>query len=189
MSINENVETKPSVCPLDCPDTCSLSVKTDGVHVLEVRGSEANPYTAGVICNKVMRAYPDFVHGPNRLTNPLKRVGPRGGDQFERISWDDALDLVHAGFTSAIRKHGTQTVMPLNYSGPHGELMDGSMDRRFFHKLGASLLARGELCGLVRGSAYTSLYGTVPGMPPEQMRHSDLIIIYGATTSPFPIYI
>ena len=56
MSINENVETKPSVCPLDCPDTCSLSVKTDGVHVLEVRGSEANPYTAGVICNKVMRA-------------------------------------------------------------------------------------------------------------------------------------
>jgi anaerobic selenocysteine-containing dehydrogenase len=179
MSINENVETKPSVCPLDCPDTCSLSVKTDGVHVLEVRGSEANPYTAGVICNKVMRAYPDFVHGPNRLTNPLKRVGPRGGDQFERISWDDALDLVHAGFTSAIRKHGTQTVMPLNYSGPHGELMDGSMDRRFFHKLGASLLARGELCGLVRGSAYTSLYGTVPGMPPEQMRHSDLIIIWG----------
>jgi len=179
MSINENVETKPSVCPLDCPDTCSLSVKTDGVHVLEVRGSEANPYTAGVICNKVMRAYPEFVHGPNRLTNPLKRVRPRGGDQFERISWDDALDLVHAGFTSAIRKHGTQTVMPLNYSGPHGELMDGSMDRRFFHKLGASLLARGELCGLVRGSAYTSLYGTVPGMPPEQMRYSDLIIIWG----------
>ncbi len=179
MSINENVETKPSVCPLDCPDTCSLSVKTDGVHVLEVRGSETNPYTAGVICNKVMRAYPDFVHGPNRLTHPLKRVGSRGGDQFERISWDDALDLVHVGFTSAISKHGTQTVMPLNYSGPHGELMDGSMDRRFFHKLGASLLARGELCGLVRGSAYTSLYGTVPGMPPEQMRHSDLIIIWG----------
>jgi len=179
MSINENVETKPSICPLDCPDTCSLSVKTDGVRVLEVRGSDTNPYTAGVICNKVMRASPDFVHGPNRLTHPLKRVGPRGGDQFERISWDDALDLVHVGFTSAIRKHGAQTVIPLNYSGPHGELMNGSMDRRFFHKLGASLLARGELCGLVRGSAYTSLYGTVPGMTPEQMQHSDLIIIWG----------
>jgi len=69
--------------------------------------------------------------------------------------------------------------MPLNYAGPHGELAGGSMDRRFFHKLGASLLARGELCGLVRGSAYTSLYGTVPGMPPEQMRYSDLSIVWG----------
>jgi len=126
-----------------------------------------------------MRAFPDFVHGANRLTNPLKRVGPRGSGQFEIISWDKALDLVHEGFTSAIRKYGSQTVMPLNYAGPHGELACGSMDRRFFHKLGATLLARGELCGLVRGSAYTSLYGTVPGMPPEQMRHSDLIIIWG----------
>ena len=179
IKIKNNIETKPSVCPLDCPDTCSLSVKTDGTCVIEVRGSKANPYTAGVICNKVMRAFPDFVHGANRLTNPLKRVGPRGSGQFEIISWDKALDLVHEGFTSAIRKYGSQTVMPLNYAGPHGELACGSMDRRFFHKLGATLLARGELCGLVRGSAYTSLYGTVPGMPPEQMRHSDLIIIWG----------
>jgi len=179
IKINNNIETKPSVCPLDCPDTCSLSVETDGTCVIEVRGSKANPYTGGVICNKVMRAFPDFVHGANRLTNPLKRVGPRGSGQFEIICWDKALDLVHEGFTSAIRKYGSQTVMPLNYAGPHGELACGSMDRRFFHKLGATLLARGELCGLVRGSAYTSLYGTVPGMPPEQMRHSDLIIIWG----------
>ncbi len=176
---NNNIETKPSVCPLDCPDTCSLTVKTDGIQVLEVRGSKANPYTAGVICSKVMRAYPEFVHGPNRLTSPLKRVGARGGDLFEPISWDHALDLVYEGFTSAIRKFGQQTVMPLNYSGPHGELADGSMDRRFFHKLGATLLSRGELCGLVRGSAYSSLYGTVPGMPPEQMKFSDLIIVWG----------
>ena len=69
--------------------------------------------------------------------------------------------------------------MPLNYSGPHGELMDASMDRRFFHMLGASLLSRGQLCGLVRGSAYESIYGNVPGMPPEQMRFSDLIIVWG----------
>ena len=179
MLSKENLETKPSVCPLDCPDTCSLFVKTDTKRVIEVRGSKSNPYTAGVICNKVMKAFPDLIHGANRLTHPLKRIGPRGGDQFERISWDNALDLVHAGITSAISKYGTQTVLPLNYAGPHGELASGSMDRRFFHKLGASLLARGELCGLVRGSAYTSLYGTAPGMPPEQIRHSDLIIVWG----------
>ena len=171
-------ETRPSVCPLDCPDTCSLSVRTDGVRILDVRGSKANPYTAGVICNKVARSYPEFVHGPARLTRPLKRMGRRGEGAFAPVSWSEALDLIHTGVSGAIARHGPQTVLPLNYAGPHGELAGGSMDRRFFHRLGASLLARGQLCGIVRGSAYASLYGAAPGMPPEQMRHSDLIVVW-----------
>ena len=72
--------TKPSVCPLDCPDTCSLSAEVQGDRLVKVRGSSANPYTAGVICNKVARYYPEFVHGPDRLTQPLKaeiQTGPR----------------------------------------------------------------------------------------------------------------
>jgi anaerobic selenocysteine-containing dehydrogenase len=179
MAVTEIIETKPSVCPLDCPDTCSLAVRTDGARVLEVRGSEGNPYTAGVICNKVARSYPEFTHGAARLTHPLKRVGPKSSGEFERISWDEALDLIHAGISKAIARHGPQSVLPLNYAGPHGELAGGSMDRRFFHKLGASLLSRGPLCGLVRGTAYASLYGTAPGMPPTQLRHSDLIVVWG----------
>ena len=179
MTQAENNENKPSVCPLDCPDTCSLSVKTDGKKILSVRGSMANPYTNGAICNKVMKAFPEYVHGKNRLTFPLKRVGPRGINNYERISWKRAIDIVYEGFFSTIKKYGSQAIMPLNYSGPHGELMDASMDRRFFHMLGASLLSRGQLCGLVRGSAYESIYGNVPGMPPEQMRFSDLIIVWG----------
>ena len=179
MTITDTGGTRPSVCPLDCPDTCSLAVETDGVRILGVRGSKANPYTAGVICNKVARSYPEFVHGPARLTRPLKRVGGRGEDAFAPISWGEALDLIHAGISGAVARHGPQTVLPLNYAGPHGELAGGSMDRRFFHKLGASLLARGQLCGIVRGSAYASLYGAAPGMPPEQIRHSDLIVVWG----------
>jgi len=172
-------QTLPSVCPLDCPDTCSLSAEVEEGRLVRVRGSEANPYTAGVICNKVARYYPDFVHGPARLTHPLKRTGSRGSGQFERISWDEALGLIHAGFSKAIAAHGPQSVLPFNYAGPHGELAGGSMDRRFFHRLGASFLSRGPLCGLVRGSAYASLYGSAPGMPPEQLRHSDLIVVWG----------
>ena len=174
-----SLRTLPSVCPLDCPDTCSLSVRTDGDRVLDVRGSNANPYTAGVICNKVARSYPEFVHGSERLTRPLKRVGRRGQDAFEPISWDEALDSIHTGISAAVARHGPQAVLPLNYAGPHGELAGGSMDRRFFHKLGASLLARGQLCGIVRSSAYASLYGPAPGMPPEQIRHSDLVVVWG----------
>jgi len=168
-----------SVCPLDCPDTCSLSVKTDGNQILEVKGSNDNPYTAGVICNKVARSYPEFVHGRARLTTPLRRTGAKGSGEFEAISWEDALDSVHEGFSKAIKAHGPQSILPFNYAGPHGELAGGSMDRRFFHQLGATLLNRGPLCGIVRGTAYTSLFGAAPGMPPEQAQYADLIIVWG----------
>lgn len=170
---------KPSVCPLDCPDTCSLSVETDGAAILSVRGSDANPYTGGAICAKVTNSYPEFVHGDRRLTHPLKRTGPRGSGAFEPISWDEALDRIHEGVQGAVERHGPQSVLPLNYAGPHGELAMASMDRRFFHRMGASLLNRGPLCGGVRGTAYTSLFGPVPGMAPEQAAHSDLIVVWG----------
>lgn len=177
----ESSENKvlPSVCPLDCPDTCSLSATVAGDRLVAVHGSSANPYTDGVICNKVARNYPEFVHGAERLTQPMRRAGERGDGRFEPISWQDAIDLVHAGFSGAVKRYGPEAVMPLNYAGPHGELAGGSMDRRFFHKLGATLLNRGPLCGAVRGTAYTSLFGASPGMPPEQARHSDLIVVWG----------
>ncbi len=170
---------RPSVCPLDCPDTCSLSATVEDSTLVEVRGSNANPYTDGVICNKVARSYPEFVHGDARLTHPLRRTGLRGGGGFERISWDTAIDLVHEGFSRAIERHGPQSVLPLNYAGPHGELAGGSMDRRFFHYMGATLLNRGPLCGAVRGTAYSSLFGAAPGMPPEQAAHADLVVVWG----------
>ncbi len=172
-------EILPSVCPLDCPDTCSLSVSVSENEITDIHGSKANPYTDGVVCNKVVHSYPQMIHGSNRLTSPLRRVGERGQGKYEEISWDQAIDLVHAGFTQAIDQFGTQSVMPFNYAGPHGELAGGSMDRRFFHQLGATLLNRSPLCGGVRGSAYTSLYGAASGMPPEQAIHSDLIVVWG----------
>lgn len=169
----------PSVCTLDCPDTCSLSVRVEGGEVVEVRGSHANPYTAGAICNKVARYYPEYLHGSARLRQPLLRTGPRGGDDFVPISWDEAIERVAAGFRAAIDAHGPQSVLPLNYAGPHGELGGGSMDRRFFYKMGATRLDRGPLCGGVRGMAYTSLFGNTPGMAPEQAAGSDLIAVWG----------
>lgn len=170
---------QPSVCPLDCPDTCSLTVTVEDNRLAKVKGSIANPYTDGVICNKVARSYPEFVHGRDRLRHPLRRVGPRGERQFQRISWDEALDEIYEGFSQAMDKYGPQSVLPFNYSGPHGQLAGGSMDRRFFHKMGASQLWRGPLCGAVKAAAYASLYGNSPGMPAEQAIASDLIVIWG----------
>ena len=173
----------PSVCPLDCPDTCSLTVTVEDERIVSIRGSRANPYTAGVLCAKVPQAYPGFVHGEGRLTTPLRRTGAKGGGRFERISWTQALDLVHQRFTAIIAAHGPQAILPLNYAGPHGMLAGGSMDLRFFHRLGASLLDRRPLCGGIRTEAWVGTFGPAPGIRPEQAEHSKLIIAWGSNVT------
>src|SRR5687767_4275926 len=169
----------PSVCPLDCPDTCSLSVTVDAGRITDIRGSRANPYTDGVLCAKVPAYYPGFVHGPRRLLHPLRRVGAKGEGRFERVTWDGALDLIHERVTSVMAAHGPQSVVPLNYAGPHGMLAMASMDLRFFHKLGASLLDRRAMCGGIRTEAWVGTYGATPGIPPEQLEQAKLIIVWG----------
>src|SRR5262245_23176643 len=173
----------PSVCPLDCPDTCSLTVTVEDERIVSIRGSRANPYTAGVLCAKVPEAYPGFVHGEGRLRTPLRRVGARGQGRFERISWAQALDVIHERFTAVIAAHGPQAILPLNYAGPHGFLAGGSMDLRFFHKLGASLLDRRPLCGGIRTEAWVGTFGPSPGIRPEQAEHAKLIIAWGSNVT------
>jgi anaerobic selenocysteine-containing dehydrogenase len=169
----------PSVCPLDCPDTCSLTVTVEAERIVNIRGSHANPYTDGVLCAKVPRAYPEFVHGDRRTLTPLKRVGGKGEGRFARVSWAEALDEIHARVTSVIAEHGPQAVMPFNYAGPHGFLAGGSMDLRFFHRLGATLLDRKPLCGGIRTEAWVGTFGTIPGIRPEQVEQSRLIVAWG----------
>lgn len=171
--------TKPSVCPLDCPDTCSLAVTVEHDRIVGIRGTRANPYTDGVLCAKVPASYPEFVHGPGRLTTPLRRVGAKGESRFARITWDEALDLIHERFTAIVAGHGPQAILPLNYAGPHGFLAGGSMDLRFFHRLGASLLDRKPLCGGIRTESWVGTYGMVPGIRPEQVEDARLIVVWG----------
>jgi anaerobic selenocysteine-containing dehydrogenase len=173
----------PSVCPLDCPDTCSLTVTVEDERIVAIRGSRANPYTAGVLCAKVPEAYPGFVHGEGRLTTPLRRTGAKGEGRFERISWTQALDIVHERFTAISAAHGPQAILPLNYAGPHGMLAGGSMDLRFFHRLGASLLDRRPLCGGIRTEAWVGTFGPAPGIRPEQAEHAKLIVAWGSNVT------
>lgn len=179
--MNDSVQStiKPSVCPLDCPDTCSLQVTVENGEISKVKGSRVNPYTAGAICDKVAKYYPDFVHGEQRLRTPLLRSGEPGSGEFRAIGWNEALEMIAERTQRVIGEYGPEAVLPFNYAGPHGQLAVGSMDRRFFHKIGASLLDRGPLCGGVRGAAYTSLFGNAPGMPPEQAADADLIAVWG----------
>jgi anaerobic selenocysteine-containing dehydrogenase len=173
------LDVHPSVCTLDCPDTCSLSVTVEDGRITKVRGSDALSYTAGVICNKVAQDMAAFVHGPHRLLHPLRRTGAKGTGEFTRISWDAALDEIHARVAEVIDRWGPQAVTPLNYAGPHGFLSGDSMSLRFFHRLGASKVYRRSLCGGVRSEAWAGTYGAVAGAPPEIAENAALNVLWG----------
>jgi anaerobic selenocysteine-containing dehydrogenase len=155
-----------------------MTVTVDHGRLVNVRGSRSNPLTRGAVCAKVTH-YPELVHGPDRLLTPLRRVGAKGEGRFTRLSWEAALDLIYERFTAICREFGPQAILPLNYAGPHGFLAGGSMDLRFFHKLGATRLSRRPLCGGVKAEAFVGTFGAVPLMRPEHVAHARLIIVWG----------
>src|SRR5262245_15398438 len=135
-------ETKSirAVCPHDCPDTCSMLVTVKDGHAVQLKGDAGHPFTDGFLCQKVMR-YLERVYHPDRLKYPMIRTGPKGAGQFRRVSWDEAIDRITQKFRAIVESpHGPQAILPYSYAGTMGKLQGSSLDRRFFHRLGASLL-------------------------------------------------
>ena len=168
-----------SVCPLDCADTCSLDVHVEDGQITAVRGSDANPFTRGKLCAKVVNSFPAQVHGDLRIHTPLVRRSTVAGSDFQPLSWDSALDLIHEKFSSIIERHGAQAIAPLTYGGPMGLLAGGSMDRRFFHRLGASLVDSTTLCAGTSGAAWEAVFGDAGGIDFQEIGESKLILVWG----------
>jgi anaerobic selenocysteine-containing dehydrogenase len=166
-----------SACPHDCPSTCALEVEVfDGRTIGRVRGAADNAYTAGVICAKVAR-YAERVEHPDRLTQPLRRVGPKGSGEFAPISWDDALDLVAENFVRAEQKHGPQAVWPYLYAGTMGYVM-----RDGIHRLRHAKKYSGFFSTICVNPAWTGFIagtGKLAGADPREMAKSDLVVIWG----------
>ncbi|MCM3567319.1 molybdopterin-dependent oxidoreductase [Neobacillus mesonae] len=172
------MKTNINVCPHDCWDTCSMKVTVDeNGKAVKIRGNQEHPVTKGSLCLKVNR-YLDRVYHPDRILYPLKRTGKKGEGKFKRISWDEAIQTITGQFKKTIQTYGAEAVLPFSYGGTYGLLNYGSMDRRFFGKMGASTLAR-TFCVAAGGAALDETFGTKIGMDPEDMVHSELIIAWG----------
>ena len=176
-------------CSLDCPDSCSVVATIDesSGRVTRIAGDPAHPVTRGFLCGKVAR-YLDRVYAPDRLLYPMRRrpgvpKGPlppgREHESFERVSWDEALDTVARQLQRVSDTHGPESVLPYSYGGTIAQLGYGSMDRRFFHRLGASQLDR-TICATAGGAALKSVYGMRTGPEPQSFAHSRLILAWGA---------
>lgn len=171
---------RQAVCPLDCADTCSLQISLERGQIAAVRGSQTNPFTRGKLCAKVAQSLAEQVQGPERILTPLRRIANATDvTGFEAISWDEALDTVYTRFTAIIERWGTQAIAPLSYGGPMGLLANGSMDKRFFHRLGASKVDSSPLCAGTAGAAWEAVFGDTGGIDFDELAHSKLIIVWG----------
>lgn len=168
--------TVRGACPHDCPDTCALLTTVENGVAIKVQGDPAHAQTGGVLCTKVSR-YTERTYHPDRVLHPLKRVGPKGSGQFVRVSWDEALADI-AQRLAAIAARDPEAILPYSYAGTMGLVQGESMDRRFFHQLGASLLDR-TICASAGGMGLVHSIGAKVGMKVEQFVHSRLILIWG----------
>ena len=173
----EQIRIGASVCPHDCPSTCALEIEiVDDRTIGRVRGAKDNDYTLGVVCAKVGR-YAERANSPHRVTHPLRRTGPKGSGQFQRISWNDALDIVAEEFLKAEQRHGSEAIWPYYYAGTMGLVM-----RDGIHRLRHAKKYSGYHSTICVNPAYTGFAagtGKVAGSDPREMAKSDLVVIWG----------
>ncbi|MCM2340116.1 molybdopterin oxidoreductase family protein [Rhodoferax sp.] len=166
-------------CPHDCPDTCSLLTTVQNGVAIKVQGNPAHPHTAGSLCTKVSR-YPERTYHPERILHPLKRIGPKGSGQFERVSWDAALSDIAARLQE-IATRDPQAILPYSYAGTMGLVQGESIAARFFNTLGASHLER-TICAAAGGEGLVHTLGGKVGMRVEFFAESDVILIWGSNS-------
>ena len=182
-----------AACPHDCPDACGVLITIDDGRATRIQGDPEHPVTRGFLCAKVAK-YLDRVYSPDRVLYPMRRVKPKGpyyggragapvsplGESaFQRISWDEALDEITSRFRTIVADYGSESILPYSYGGTLGALNGGSMDRRFFHRLGASQLER-TICSEAGEEGLQSVLGVKLGTEPEQFVHSRYIIAWAS---------
>ncbi len=188
-----------AACPHDCPDACGVLITVENGLATKIQGDPAHPVTRGFLCAKVAK-YLDRVYSPDRVLYPMRRVAPKGPDSklrssapaqpgaavptqpgktFQRISWDVALDEIANRFQRISADFGSEAILPFSYGGTLAALNGSSMDRRFFHRLGASQLER-AICSAAGEAGLKSVLGVKLGTEPEQFSHSRYIIAWAA---------
>ena len=172
-----SVETYLGSCPHDCPDTCSMIYQVEDGVLIGVRSNKEHPVTRGGLCVKV-KDYEKRHNHPDRVLYPLRRSGPKGSKQFERISWDKALDEIASRWRTIIDEYGPQAIIPNSYLGHQG-LMNGlNGGDAFFNRLGATVCER-TYCGEGSSTAWLLTLGPSSGVDPESMAHSKYIVVWG----------
>ncbi|MBT5373444.1 MAG: molybdopterin oxidoreductase family protein [Rhodospirillaceae bacterium] len=180
MALNQQAETAFGGCPHDCPDTCSMVFDIKDGKVAGVSGNKEHPMTRGGLCVK-LKDYEKRHYHPDRLLHPMRRTGPKGSGQFERISWDEALDEISGKWKAIIEEYGPQAIMPYSYLGHQGLVHGLNGGDAFFNKMGATVTER-TFCGEGSCTAWLSTVGPTAGLDVESYIHSKYIVIWACNS-------
>ncbi|MGE0309954.1 MAG: molybdopterin-dependent oxidoreductase, partial [Acidimicrobiia bacterium] len=171
-----------TACPLDCPDTCSLTVhvtdEPNGRRISSIGAGPGNRFTDGWICAKV-RGYASRVYSPERIMTPLRRTGAKGSGEFESISWSSAIDEIAGRMRAAIDAHGRDALTAYLYNSSGGALAAAGLTERLFRTLGSTEVAH-TICAATTGASWASMYVGLLSADPSDVVHSDLVVIWGA---------
>ncbi|HMK56115.1 MAG TPA: molybdopterin-dependent oxidoreductase [Dissulfurispiraceae bacterium] len=178
-------EIKRSVCPYDCPDTCSLLVYVNNGVVDKVAGDPDHPFTRGMLCPK-MTHYERTVCSPLRIKTPLVRTGPKGKGEFRKASWDEVVGLISDRWKTIISAFGPEAILPCSYAGTMG-LVQRNCGHAFFYRMGASQLER-TICSPAKGAGWKAIMGNTQGPHPDEMIQSDLVVLWGINAAATSIH-
>ena len=167
-----------TICPMDCPDTCALSISVSDGKIDRISAGNDHPNTNGFICTKLSR-FARRVYSSERLYTPLRNVGTKRAPEFKTISWDSAIKEITRQFSNIRKNWGGEAILPYNYGGSNGFLSDEFTDAYFFARMGASQLEK-TLCAAPTTLVAMGMYGKMPGVAYEDFIHSKAIIIWGA---------
>jgi anaerobic selenocysteine-containing dehydrogenase len=176
----DGVQTYHGGCPHDCPDTCSMVFEVQDGRLIGVKGNPDHPMTRGGLCVK-LRDYEKRHYHPDRLLYPMKRVGPKGSKQFERITWDEALDTIVDRWQAIIAEHGPRAILPASYLGNQGLVHGLNGGDAFFNRLGATVCER-TFCGEGSCTAWLLTVGPTAGVDPESFIHAKYIVIWASNS-------
>ena len=158
-----------------------MLVTVESGRAMRVAGDPDHPFTRGFLCAKVNR-YVERTYHEDRLLHPMRRSGPKGSGNFVRISWDEALDEIATRLNDIRRSSdGPQSILPYSYAGTMGIVQGSSIDRRFFHSIGASMLDR-TICSMAGAVGMRMTLGANIGADPEGIPESDLVLLWGTNT-------
>src|SRR5438477_11314962 len=168
-------------CPHDCPDTCAMLGTVEHGRAVRGQGDPDHPFTQGFLCTKVNR-YVDRTYHTDRILHPMRRLGLKGSGRFVRVTWDEALDEISDRLSAIARSaDGPQAILPYSYAGTMGLVQGSSLDHRFFHLLGASLLDR-TICSMAGTVGMRMSLGANIGADAEGIPESDLVLLWGTNT-------
>jgi anaerobic selenocysteine-containing dehydrogenase len=177
MSSSSETTVVRGACPQDCPDTCAFLYHVRDGKLVEVTGDPNHPMTRGGLCVK-LKNFAEHHYHPDRLLYPMKRTGPKGSGQYERITWDEALATIKSRWTEIIDQYGAEAIMPHAYLGNQGTANGLTAGDAFFNRLG-STVAEKTYCESGSSTAWVMTVGPTGGLDVESLAYADYIIVWG----------